>query len=149
MLVDKKLQILLEPTITALGYELIGVVKIGQGRNADILRIYIDHPNGINLNDCEQVSHQVSGILEVADFQNNYNLEVSSAGLDRPLFTLAHFMQFIGHKVKINMFIPIQKRRKFNGSLERVVDNNIIVMVDNIEYSLPYEQISKAHIVLD
>ena len=94
MLVDKNLQTLLEPTITTLGYELIGIVRVKQGKYQDILRIYIDHSQGITLADCERVSYQVSGILDVADVTlEHYTLEVSSPGLDRPLFTLAHFEQ--------------------------------------------------------
>ncbi|MDH5614342.1 MAG: ribosome maturation factor RimP, partial [Gammaproteobacteria bacterium] len=85
---------LFEPAITAMGYELVGVEYLRQGKQG-LLRIYIDSENGITVDDCGKVSHQVSGILEVEDpIRENYVLEVSSPGLDRPLYTAEHFVRF-------------------------------------------------------
>lgn len=149
-MLDKELQKLLAPVVTALGYELVGVVRLSQGGHKVLLRIYIDHPDGINLDDCKQVSHQVSGVLDVQNpIQGHYTLEVSSPGLDRPLFTLDHFIRFIGHKVRVHLTRPLNARRNFTGLLQRVENHNVIVVADGNEYSLPHEQIENAHIVPD
>lgn len=150
-MLDKELQQLLAPVVTALGYELVGVVRLSQsGHNATIVRVYIDHPDGISLDDCERVSYQVSGVLDVQNpLTSNYTLEISSPGLERPLFMLDHFRRFVGHKVKVHLNRPKNARRNFTGLLQRVEDHNVIVVVDETEYSLPYDQIDKAHIVPD
>ncbi len=149
ILLDKELQQLLNPVVIALGYELIGVERILVGGHKVLMRIYIDHPHGINLDDCGRVSHQISGVLDVNDLMNggSYTLEVSSPGLDRPLFTLDHFLRFLGHKVKVHLTQPQNTRRNFIGKLQRVQNHNVIVMVDGTEYSLPYKRIDKAHLV--
>jgi len=147
-LLDKELQKLLAPTIVALGYELVGVMRLSQGGHGVLLRIYIDSPSGIGLSDCEKVSHQVDGVLSVdSPIQGHYILEVSSPGLERPLFTLEQFIRFIGNKVKIRLIRPKDGRRNFIGTLERVQDSDVVIMVDGIEYNLPFERIDKAHIV--
>ncbi len=149
-MLDKELQKILAPVVTALGYELIGVMRIQQRGHDVLLRVYIDHPEGINLDDCKQVSYQVSGVLDVTDpIQSHYTLEVSSPGLDRPLFTLEHFILFVNHKVKVSMTQPVEARRNFTGILQRVQNHNVIVKVDDTEYSLPYEQIASAHLMPD
>jgi ribosome maturation factor RimP len=149
ILLDKELQKLLAPVVTALGYELIGVIRLSQGSSSVVLRVYIDHPDGINLVDCERVSYQVNGVLSVSNpIKGHYTLEVSSPGLERPLFTLAHFIRFVGHKVKVHLTQPVHARRNFTGTLQRVQGHDVMVMVCQTEYSLPYDQIDKAHIVL-
>lgn len=146
---DKNLQTLLTPTITALGYELIGVERLSRGRKgAQLLRVFIDKPEGITIEDCETVSHQISGVLDVEDpIQGQYTLEVSSPGLDRPLVTLEHFARFIGHPVQIRLTRPIAERRNFSGTLLRVEDNDIVLLAEQTEYNLPYDQIDKARLV--
>ncbi|EIJ43928.1 hypothetical protein BegalDRAFT_3103 [Beggiatoa alba B18LD] len=146
---DTKLQALLEPTVTALGYELVGVDRLSQGLSRGILlRIYIDSAVGITLDDCERVSNQVSGVLDVEDpIKSHYTLEVSSPGLDRPLFTLEHFTRFIGRHVNIRLTKPLGTRRNFVGLLENVQDQQILLVVEGTAYSLPYEQIDKARLV--
>jgi len=145
---DKSLQTLLAPAVTALGYELVGIERLSQGSRGQLLRVYIDSETGINLADCEQVSYHISGILDVEDpIVGAYTLEVSSPGLDRPLFTLEHFIRFIGHKVKIKLTRPLDTRRTFTGILQRVQGHHIVVVAEGTEYSLPYEQIDKARLV--
>jgi ribosome maturation factor RimP len=150
-LLDKELQKLLLPTITALGYELVGVERLSQGGHRTLIRVYIDSPAGIHLSDCEQVSHQVSGLLDVQDpIPGHYVLEISSPGLERPLFTLEHFIRFIGCKVSVRLNRPVvATQRNFTGLLQQVQGHNIIMVVEDTEYSLPYEQIEKAHLVPD
>lgn len=147
-MLDKQLQELLAPVVTALGYELVGIVRLSQGGHNVLLRVYIDSPVGITLSDCELVSYQVSGVLEVNDpIPGHYTLEVSSPGLDRPLFTLDHFRNEIGHKVRVHLNRPINARRNFTGILQRIQDCNVIIVADGTEYSLPYEEIREANIV--
>ncbi|OQW90600.1 MAG: ribosome maturation factor RimP [Thiotrichaceae bacterium IS1] len=141
---------LLTPAITALGYELWGIENLPQGRQSRLLRIYIDSPTGITLADCERVSYQISGLLEVEDpIPGPYILEVSSPGLDRLLFTLAHFERFVGHKLTIKLTHPLATRRNFTGILQRVEDHNLIILADDIEYNLRFEQIERARLVPD
>lgn len=149
-MIDNKLQELLAPAITALGYELLGIERITQGKRGTLLRVFIDCDEGITLDDCERVSHQVSGILDVEDpIVGKYILEVSSPGLDRPLFTLDHFSRFVGHKVSVKLRRPLDTRRNFSGVLQRIENNRIFIVVDQTEFALPYEQIERAHLVVD
>ncbi len=147
-LLDNNLQQLLAPIVTALGYELVGVENIMRGKDTELLRVYIDSPDGITLSDCGQVSYQISGVLDVQNLiPGHYSLEVSSPGLDRPLFTPDHFKRFIGHQVKVRLTEPLDGQRNFTGILQRVPNGNVVVVVDGTEYSLPYEKIEKAHLV--
>ena len=115
---EKKLSNLFEPVIESMAYELVGVELTGSG-NGTILRIYIDAENGITVDDCQAVSYQVSGILDVEDpLQGHYTLEVSSPGLDRPLVKPEHFEQFTGELVKIRSTEAVLGRKNFKGILE-------------------------------
>jgi len=138
---------LIEPVVSALGYELVGIEYLAQGRRS-LLRIYIDHTDGINVHDCERVSHQVSGVLDVEDaIRGQYTLEVSSPGLDRPLFTKEQFQRFIGSEVNIRLSIAQQGRKKFKGILRGIDDTNVFLHVDEEEISLPFNAIEKANLV--
>lgn len=143
----EQLQALLAPVIEALGYECWGLEFISQGRHS-LLRIYIDHANGILVEDCEKVSRQISGVLDVEDpISNEYTLEVSSPGMDRPLFTLEQFAKHAGELVKIKLRSPYEGRRNFQGSLRGVEEQDVVVLVDDHEYLLPIDMIEKANIV--
>lgn len=147
-MLDTALQQLLAPSIMALGYELLGVERLPQGRRGLLLRLYIDSPEGITLADCEQVSYQVSGILEVEDpIPGAYTLEVSSPGLDRPLFTLAHFERFVGHKMTIKLTQPLDTRRTFTGKLLQIEGRYLMIEVEGTTYRLLYDQVEKARLV--
>ena len=139
---------LLNPVVQAMGYELLGTEHITNGK-ASILRIYIDSEQGINLDDCSRVSLQVEGVLDVNDpIQGTYNLEVSSPGLDRPLFTLEHFQRFIGAQVKIKLRKKIDNRRNFIGQIIAVNDENIDLKdTTGINFKIPADVIDKAHLV--
>jgi ribosome maturation factor RimP len=144
---DHHLQQLLAPAVSALGYELMGVERNQSGRHC-LLRVYIDQQAGITIEDCEKVSHQVSGILEVEDpIKSAFTLEVSSPGLDRPLFTRAHFERFIGHEIKLRLSKPLNNRRVFNGLLHNVINDDIIMIVDGVEYQLTLANVDKANLV--
>ena len=143
----EQLQALLAPVIEALGYECWGLEFISQGRHS-LLRIYIDHADGILVEDCEKVSRQVSGVLDVEDpISNEYTLEVSSPGMDRPLFALEQFAKHAGELVKIKLRSPYEGRRNFQGSLRGVEEQDVVVLVDDHEYLLPIDLIEKANIV--
>jgi ribosome maturation factor RimP len=144
-----ELQKLIEPTIERLGYELtdLEVRLSGQG---GLLRLTIDKPDGIDLDDCEKVSHAVSALLDVEDpVPGNYNLEVSSPGLDRKLTKVEHFQRFEGETLKVTMRFPIEGRRRFRGTLVSSDDENIVVEVDGESHSLPLTMIDTARLVPD
>jgi ribosome maturation factor RimP len=142
---DATLQQLFTPTVTALGYELVGVERVNK-----IVRVYIDKPQGISISDCERVSHQIEGILEVENsIRGQYTLEVSSPGVDRPLFTVAHYAQFLGCTIKLRLIQPIDTRRSLTGVLQQVTEDCITILTEGVEYKLPYDQIQRAHVVPD
>ncbi len=138
---------LLEPTIERLGFELSDLeAKLG-GRGG-VVRIFIDHPDGIGLEDCEKVSLAVSALLDVEDpLPVQYSLEVSSPGLDRKLTKVEHFQRFEGETVKVQMRIPIAGRKRFRGTLVSSNDENIVVEVDGESLSLPMATIDTARLV--
>lgn len=143
----KQIEELLEPGVNALGYELLGLEFLSQGRHS-VLRLYIDRPDGITVEDCERVSHQVSGVLEVEDpIKGQYTLEVSSPGLERPLFKPEHFERFIGEQVQLRLVRPLDGRRKFKGRLLGLRDGSVVIELDGQELMLPWEDIDKAHLV--
>ena len=142
-----ELRQLLEPAIERLGYELVDLeVRLGSG--SGLVRVYIDKPDGIDLDDCEKVSLAVSALLDVEDpVPGNYNLEVSSPGLDRKLTKPEHFQRFEGETVKVQMRFPIEGRRRFRGTLVSSDDENIVVEVDGESHSLPLKTIDTARLV--
>jgi len=144
---NPRLRQLFGPVVESMGYELVGVEFQPRPPNA-LLRIYIDKESGINLADCEQVSHQISGILDVEDpIPGHYRLEVSSPGLDRPLFEAAHYMRFAGHEVKLQLHININGKKKFTGRLRGVENQEVVLDCDGEELRVPLEQIDKARLV--
>ncbi|WP_160082501.1 ribosome maturation factor RimP [Pseudomonas sp. 8AS] len=143
----EQLQALLAPVVESLGYECWGVEFLSQGRHS-LLRVYIDQPDGVLVEDCEKVSRQISGVLDVEDpIASEYTLEVSSPGMDRPLFTLEQFAKHIGEQVKIKLRSPFDGRRNFQGLLRGVEEQDVVVLVDDHEYLLPIDLIDKANII--
>lgn len=135
--------------ISSMGYEFVGGELEGYGRGG-VLRLYIDSEKGVTLDDCSRVSYQVSAVLDVEDpIQGHYNLEVSSPGLDRPLFEIAHYQKQIGNRIKLRLCAPIRNRRKFVGILVRVDGNDIHLLVDQEEWVLPFSTIEKANVIAD
>jgi ribosome maturation factor RimP len=143
----EQLQALLAPVVEALGYECWGIEFLAQGKHS-VLRVYIDHANGILVDDCEKVSRQLSGVLDVEDpISVEYTLEVSSPGMDRPLFTLEQFARHAGEQVKIRLRSPFEGRRNFQGLLRGVEEQDVVVLVDDHEYLLPIDSVDKANII--
>jgi ribosome maturation factor RimP len=146
---QSSLQELFEPVVTAMGYELVGVEYISQGKNS-ILRMYIDKPEGIAVEDCEAVSRQVSAMLDVEDpISGQYALEVSSPGLERPLFFKKHYEQFAGERAFLRLHSSLLGRKKFKGTLICVTGDDVVIEVDGEEYVVPIDLIDKANLIPD
>lgn len=144
-----RLRQLLTPVIEAMGYELVGV-EFNPSRTDALLRVYIDQETGINVEDCERVSHQISGILDVEDpIPFNYTLEVSSPGLDRPLFEARHFTQFAGQRVRLQLSAPVNGRKKLLGMLQGMQGDEVVIAVDDADLRVPLDIIDKARLVPD
>lgn len=138
---------LIEPTVAALGLELWGIELIQQGKFS-LLRIYIEREEGVAIEDCEKLSRQASALLDVEDpIAGEYTLEVSSPGLERPLFTAEQYAQFVGSEVSLRLRTPLQGRRKFKGTIVKVTGDNISLLVDDAEIDLAQSDIEKANIV--
>jgi ribosome maturation factor RimP len=138
---------LLEPAVERLGYELADLeVKIG-GREG-VLRLFIDKPDGVGLNDCEAVSRQISALLDVEDpVPGHYVLEVSSPGLDRKLTKVEHFQRFMGQEIRVKMRFPVEGRKNFRGALHAVDKEMIEVVVDGQSHRLPIATIQSARLI--
>ena len=138
---------LLEPTVERLGYELADL-EVRLGSKGGMVRVFIDKPEGIDLDDCEKVSLAVSALLDVEEpVPGNYRLEVSSPGLDRKLTKVEHFQRFEGEILKVTMRLPIQGRRRFRGKLVSSDEENIVVEVDGESHSLPLAMLDTARLV--
>jgi len=140
---------LIEPVVEGLGYECVGIEYNPHPKHG-MLRIFIDREQGVGMEDCTAVSHQVSGVLDVEDpIAGEYNLEVSSPGMERPLFKIEHFEQFIGHTAKVNLFKPIEGRRNITGLIEKVEDGSVYLQQDGQVYTVPFQAMSKARLEPD
>lgn len=138
---------MLEPAVQAVGMRLWGVEYFAQGKHS-VLRIYIDSDNGVTIDDCEAVSHQVSGVLDVEDpIKSEYHLEVSSPGMDRPLFTLEQMTRYVGETIKVKLQMAIHGRRNFTGMLASVKDEVLTFEVDGQPLVVTFNQIDKANLV--
>ncbi|MGO2131583.1 MAG: ribosome maturation factor RimP [Halomonas sp.] len=144
---DAALHALVEPVVDAMGFELWGVDYISQGKHSRLL-IYIDQESGVSVDDCADVSRQVSAVLDVEDpIAGEYRLEVSSPGMDRPLFTLDQFERYAGHVVSVKLRVAFDGRRKFQGLLAGVEADEVLLQVDGEEYCFPVEIIEQARVV--
>lgn len=137
---------LLLPGAETLGLELVAVELTGG--DTSIVRIYIDTPNGITVDDCTRASRQFSAILDVEDpISNKYTLEVSSPGMDRPLAKALHFKAVVGQDVKIKMATLVDGRRRFTGELIEATDEFAVVEVDGEQSELPYSDMDRARLI--
>ncbi len=138
---------MLEPAVEALGFELLGLEFVQAGRHST-LRVYIEHENGITVDNCADVSRQVSAILDVEDpITNEYDLEVSSPGVDRPLFKPAHFEQAQGEEVRVRTKLPQDGRRNFKGDLVSVSGDMITLQIDGQDHMIMLSNIERANII--
>ena len=145
---DSKIRQLLQPVVEALGCELWGI-DLQTGAKTKLLRIYIDKDNDlVGIEDCERVSRQASSILDVEDAINGeYILEVSSPGMDRPLYEIGQYEKYVGEDISLRLRFPYEGRRNFKGRLTGVDGDEIILVVTDHEYLFPVEGIEKANVV--
>lgn len=143
MAMNDRLMQLLQPAVELLGFELVGV-EYHPGATA-LLRVYIDHPEGITVDDCATVSHQVSGVLDVEDpIADAYTLEVSSPGVDRPLFRAADYQRFAGERVRVQLATLVAGRRRVRGVLLGVDGDDVLVLEGEERHRLPLAAIERA-----
>jgi ribosome maturation factor RimP len=148
---------LLSPTVEALGLELLGVEYLPSPGGA-VVRLYIDRPGadpaaegqGVGIEDCEAVSREVSAQLDVEDpISGNYTLEVSSPGVDRLLFTPAHFARFLGEQAKVGLKLPQEGRRRLQGRITAVEGDTVTFDLDGTPFAVAAGNIDKARLVPD
>ena len=142
----ERLIALIEPVLVRLGYELVEL-EYAAGRSQAVVRIFIDKPDGITVEDCERVSREVAALLDVDDpIPTAYTLEVSSPGFDRLLRTPAHFERFVGSRVFVELKVPRAGRRRYTGTLQAVNATGIELEVDKQKVEVPFDEIGKARL---
>ena len=144
---ERELEQLLAPTVQGLGCEMWGVEYFPAGR-PPMLRVYIDAPEGVTVDDCERVSHQLSGVLDVeAPIRGDYTLEVSSPGLDRVLFKPEQYAAYVGEDVDVRLRFPFEGMRKVVGRLAEASAGEVVVEADGAAVAVPVEQIRRTRLV--
>ncbi len=140
---------IIAPAVEAMGFEFVGC-ELHRHHYRSLLRIFIDGPSGVTLDDCAKVSRQVSATLDVEDpVQGRYLLEVSSPGLERPLFTAEHYRRFLGRCVSVRLRVPEEGRRQYRGIVEAVEGERITLKVDNLTRVISLSEIEKANLIAD
>ena len=146
---ERELEAMLTSTVRALGCEIWGIEYRPRGRNSS-LKLYIDSPDGIGIDDCERVSRQVSALLDVEDpIIHSYRLEVSSPGIDRVLFHREQYLANVGERVDVRLAFPFDGRRRLAGRLAGVEGDDVVVELEDHEVVLPFEQIQRARLVAE
>jgi ribosome maturation factor RimP len=142
----ERLIALIEPLVERLGYELVEL-EFSAGRTQAVVRIFIDKPEGVGLDDCERVSRETSALLDVEDpIPTAYTLEVSSPGFDRVLRKQTHFGRFVGSRVFVELKAPREGRRRYTGTLLSVDGTGIALEVDRQKVEVPFAEIGKARL---
>lgn len=138
------LHTLIEPTLSGMGYELVHLERIGRG----MLRVYIDKPEGIGVEDCARVSNQLTRMFMVENIDYD-RLEVSSPGLDRPLVKPADFVRFAGSKATIKLRLPQEGRKKFVGRIVALTDGVLQLEMETGVVALAMDDVESARLVPD
>ncbi len=134
------------PVVNGLGYEFVGADFSG-GARQNVLRVFIDSDKGINVDDCAIVSRQLGSVFDVEDpISGNYQLEVSSPGLERPLFMLEHFERYAGETVVIKLSFPFQERRNIKAVIIGTEEEKVVVELEDEVLKIPFQMIFKAHL---
>lgn len=134
---------LIDKTVTQLGYELTDLEVSNRGK---LLRLFIDKPEGITIDDCVLVSNQVGNVLAVENDIDYDRLEVSSPGLDRVLKKEADFIKFTDSRASVKVRMPIEGRKNFIGLIKGVVDGDLLMEVEGIAFTIPMTNIDKARL---
>jgi ribosome maturation factor RimP len=147
---NEKLNELLTPLVTDLGLEFVGI-EFSPNRGSSLLRVFIDAPERlVTIEDCERVSREISALMDVNDpIEGRYTLEVSSPGIDRPLFTVEHFTRFIGSEAKISVALPVDGRQRFHGFIRGVEGDRIHLDQEGKDVVITHANIVKAKLVPD
>lgn len=144
---QEQLEQLIAPIAASLNCELWGLEYLTQGRYTT-LRIFIDAENGVSLEDCEKVSRQISSVMDVEDpIDGEYTLEVSSPGMDRPLYKISHYARYVGETINVRLRVARDGRRRFKGVITKLENDDVFLMVDNQEIQLSVDAIDKANVV--
>ncbi len=145
---DDRLTALARGVVEPMGYELVGVEYFQRSARSSLLRVYIDHERGITVDDCGAVSHQLSGVLDVEDpVPGNYDLEVSSPGLDRLLFTPGHLARFRGRRARVKLAVKLDGRRNFEGLLGELRGETLDLDLGEEVRQLPLDLIDTVRLV--
>jgi ribosome maturation factor RimP len=144
--VRSRLMALAEPLLAGLGYEVVEL-ELATGPSGSLLRLYIDAPAGVAIEDCERVSHEFSALLEVDDpMPGAYTLEVSTPGADRILRTAAHYARFVGERVHVELLVARAGRRRYTGTLDSAGDTGFELTVDGQKVQLNYAEIARTRL---
>lgn len=139
---------IIKPIVEDMGYVIWGCEYLSQGKHS-LLRIYIDHDDGIGIEDCQRVSREISSVLDVEDpIPGQYSLEVSSPGIPRPLFHPWQYQLFVGQIIKIKVFKPIDGKRTFSGTIVSVDEDKLTLKVDDDELEIFISNIVKAYLTV-
>ncbi|KTC87958.1 MULTISPECIES: ribosome maturation factor RimP [Legionella] len=146
-MIRNEIEAMLMPLVEDLGYEFWGCEYLSQGKHS-LLRIYIDKEDGINVEDCERVSKQISAYLDVEDpIPGNYSLEISSPGIPRPLFYKEQYKRYLGQDVQIKLFKPVNGSRKLKGTILDVSEDVLILQMGEEKIEIPFSHIVKANLI--
>ncbi len=142
------IEAVIAPVITGMGLEFVGLEYLSQGKHT-LLRIYIDKPGGVSLEDCADESRQLSSVLDVEQqfARGEYNLEVSSPGVDRKIFAVEQFPQFVGKNVNITLNSALDGKRKFKGTITEADDQKLLLDVNGTVVSIEYANVAQANVV--
>jgi len=144
------LQEKLAALVVALGYEWVGCEFAQENRNT-LFRVYIDSLNGVTVQDCSKVSRQIGAMLDVENLVlERYTLEVSSPGINRPLFELEQYQKQQGRRIKVRLHTPVEQQRNFVGILQRIEGEHIYLLLEKErEVALPFSEVEKANVIAD
>ena len=144
---EQRIEGLVKPAVEGCGCQLWGLERVSGGKRAK-LRIYIDKPDGVSIDDCERVSREIGDLLDLEDaFDRSYILEVSSPGLDRILFSAEQFRSHVGARVDVRLNFPLEGRKRFVGRLAAVEGAQVRLCIDGGDCLLPLENVQRARLV--
>ena len=144
-----RLRELIQPIAEAFQKTLWGIEVLSSGKSS-IVRVYIDSSKGVNVEDCADISRQISSLLDVESFlPERYVLEVSSPGLNRKLFEISQYSAYIGEKVRISLKAPFEERKNYSGILTKIEEDDVVIESGDEEFTFPFEVIEKGHLVYE
>lgn len=147
--ITEQVEEMTKPIVTSLELELVEVEYIKEGANW-YLRVFIDKPEGVDLDDCQAVSEQLSKLLDEKDpVPNPYILEVSSPGIERPLKKPEDYQRFAGQLITVKTFMSIDGKKNFTGKLVGLNGNEVVLEIDNQQLSLPLNKIASARLAVE